>query len=254
MTTSTSQSRSTVNQSAQQKPLFKAAYTELVAVNFQVPPALLANQVPKGLELDFYNDETYVSLVCMVMRKIGVLGIPLTRGFVELSLRFYVRHPGDPENRKGTCFIKNFVSSPTAAWILSSRFESEYKNMKMKAKNKGFKVEGDIPEVEYQWKVEDHWNTLRIRARSQIRNTGSKTKVGFILDHSTHYQSKGNKTLEYQVIRPKWNIWDAAHANFTCDVERLFGRAFVKPLARRPASVFVSSGSDVTICRPTEIK
>ncbi len=59
----------------QQKLLAKAAHTELVAVNFQVPPALLTRQVPKGLELDYYNDETYVSLVCMVMGRIGFMGI-----------------------------------------------------------------------------------------------------------------------------------------------------------------------------------
>jgi uncharacterized protein YqjF (DUF2071 family) len=237
----------------QQKVLAKAAFTELVAVNFQVPPALLTRLVPKGLELDYYNNETYVSLVCMVMRKVGFMGIPLARRFIELSLRFYVRHPSDPENRKGTCFIKNYVSSPTAAWILSNRFESEYHKMKMKCKNRGFKGDSSVPEVEYQWKVDDHWNKLRILARSRIKNTGTKTKVGFILDHSTHYQSKGKKTLEYQVVRPKWTIWDAAQANFTCDVERLFGKSFVNALARRPASVFVTRGSDVTIYRPTEI-
>lgn len=251
--TTTSQPPGTT-QPIQQKPLAKAAFTELVAVNFQVAPALLSKQVPKGLELDYYNNETYVSLVCMVMRKIGVMGIPLTRGFVELSLRFYVRHPNDPVNRKGTCFIKNYVSSATAALILSSRFDHQYHKMKMKYKNKGFKGDATVPEVEYQWKVDDHWNKLRIRARSRIKNTGSDTKVGFILDHSTHYQSKANKTLEYKVDRPKWTVWDAAQANFTCDVERLFGKSFVKTLARRPASVFVTRGSDVTIYRPTEVR
>ena len=241
------------SQPTQQKVLAKEAFTEQVAVNFQVPPDLLTKLVPRGLELDYYNDETYVSLVCMVMGNISFMGIPLTRRFMELSLRFYVRHPSDPTNRKGTCFIKNYVSSPTAAWILGSRFESEYHKLKMKCKNKGFKGEGAIPEVEYQWKVDDHWNKLRIRARSRIKNTGAVTKVGFILDHSTHYQAQGRKTLEYKVERPKWTIWDAAQANFTCDVERLFGKSFVNPMARRPASVFVTRGSEVTIYRPTEI-
>ncbi len=250
--TTTSQSPAKT-QPIQQKVLAKAAFTELVAVNFQVPPALLTRLVPKGLELDYYNNETYVSLICMVMRKVGVMGVPLTRRFVELSLRFYVRHPSDPANRKGTCFIKNYVSSSMAAWILSSRFDTEYRNLKMKFKNKGFEGNDAVPEVEYQWKVDDHWNKLRIRARSQIKNTGPETKVGFILDHSTHYQAKFNKTLEYKVERPAWTIWDAAQANFTCDVERLFGKSFVIPMAKRPASVFVTRGSNVTIYRPTLI-
>lgn len=251
--TSTSTPPATSSQAAP-KLLTKTSQRELVAANFQIPSALLSKLVPKGLELDYYNEETYVSLVCMVMSKVGVMGIPLTRRFAQLSLRFYVRHPSDPENRKGTCCIKNYVSSPTAAMILSSRFECEYDKLKMKWKNTGFKDDGDIPEVEYQWKVDDHWNKLRIRARSEIKNTGPNTKVGFILDHPTHYQAKDNQTFEYKVERPDWTVWDAAHANFTCDVERLFGKCFVSALARRPASVFVTRGSDVAFFRPTLVQ
>ncbi|MGY8747559.1 MAG: DUF2071 domain-containing protein [Pirellulales bacterium] len=235
------------------KLLTPAAYNELVAVNFQINPALLDPYLPRGLELDFYGGETYVSLTCMVMRKIGILGLPISRGFVELSLRFFVRHPDDPLNRKGTCFIKNYVSSPTATWFLNSRFDRDYIKMKMKHKNSGFGSRVTIPEVQYQWKVDDHWNNLRVKARSQIKNTGPDTKVGFILDHASQYLASGKKTLEYKVTRPTWQIWDAAQANFTCDVERLFGKPFVKPLARRPASVFVTEGSDINIYRPVEI-
>jgi len=180
------------------------------------------------------------------------MGIPISRGFAELSLRFYVRHPADPANRKGTCYIKRFVSSPTAAWVLSSRFDTEYEKKKMKFNNHGFR-EGDIPQVEYQWKVEDHWNKLRVRGRSQIKNTGPDTKVGFILDHPTQYIAKDRSVMEYKVSRPKWVVWDAAQANFTCDVQQLFGREFVHALGRRPASVFLTKGSDVSFFRPTEI-
>jgi hypothetical protein len=249
MATSTTK---TPEQSAQQKLLSRAAYTELVAINFQIQPKFLIDRVPKGMELDDFQDDTYVSLVCMVMRKIGVLGIPISRGFVELSLRFYVRHPSDPQNRKGTCFIKRYVSSPTAAWVLSSRFDTEYNKLKMSSKNNGFN-EGGTPQVEYQWEAEEQWNKLRVRGRSRMKNTGPDTKVGFILDHPTQYISNSGKTMEYKVQRPKWSVWDAAQANFTCDVQRLFGKEFVHPLARRPASVFLTKGSDVSIFRPNEI-
>ena len=242
----------TSDQPVRQKLLSTAAYTELVAVNFQIQPKYLLDRVPRGMELDDFNNDTYVSLVCMVMRKICVMGIPISRGFVELSLRFYVRHPNDPQKRKGTCFIKRFVSSPTAAWVLSSRFDTDYNKLKMKSNNSGFH-EGGTPQVEYQWKSEDSWNKLRVRARSRIKNTGPDTKVGFILDHPTQYISKDGKTMEYKVQRPKWSIWNAAQANFTCDVQRLFGKEFVHPLGRRPASVFLTKGSDVSIFRPNQV-
>ncbi len=238
-----------------QKPLLKAAFTELVAINFEVSPSILKDKVPKGLELDFYNKETYVSLVCMVVRKAPFFGLPLAPKFCELSLRFYVRHPSDPKNRKGTCFLRNYLSSASGIRAFSTRLGTDYRKLKMKFENSGFQGgEHEIPHAEYQWKVDDHWNKLRIRARNRIKNTGPDTKVGFILDHSNHYQMVKGKTILYRVQRPKWDAWDAAQANFTCDVQRLFGNEFVKPLAKRPASVFVSPGSDVTIFKPATVK
>lgn len=240
--------------SVPQKPIMKLAHRELVAVNFQIAPKILEEKVPRGLELDYFKDETYVSLVCMLKQDVGIWGVTFVRSFVELSLRFYVRHPSDPANRKGTCFLRNYVSSGMGAWILGTRFEQKYHKLKMKHHNTGFGSETEIPEVDYQWKIDDHWNQLRVRGRSRIKNTGPDTKVGFILDHRTHYQSQIGKTLEYQVSRPKWTVWDAAHANFTCDTQRLFGKEFVAPLKRRPASVFVAAGSEVTVFSPTTVE
>ncbi|MFK7766664.1 MAG: DUF2071 domain-containing protein [Mariniblastus sp.] len=238
---------------SQLKPLMRLALTEVVAVNFKISPDVLSSRVPKGLELDFFNDETYVSLICSTYRKVPFLGLPITPRFGELSLRFYVRHPADPKNRKGTCFIKNYVSSGSGARVLGSVLNSDFRKIKMKFNNTGFQGKNEIPDVEYHWKVDDHWNKLRIRARETIKNTGPETKVGFILDHSNHYQSFKGKTFVYRVQKPKWTTWDAAQANFTCDVQHLFGKEFVKSLAKRPASVFVSPGSDVNIFKPTAI-
>ena len=126
--------------------------------------------------------------------------------------------------------------------------------MKMKHENSGFDDAPDtVPSVDYQWKVGDHWNRLRIKARGRIRRSERETKHGFILGHDNNYSQRKNETLEYRAERPRWTIWDAAQANFTCDVKQLFGYEFEKPLGRRPASVFVSSGSDVTIFRPTVV-
>lgn len=226
---------------------------EVVAANFLVPPDILKKHIPKGVELNYFGDETYVSLVCMVVDKLGLMGIPFAPKSSYLSLRFYVRRSNDPLRRRGTCSIRNYVSSSTTAWLLGSKLEGDYQKIKMKKQNSGFLTKSAIPEAMYQWKVGDHWNKLRIRGRNRIKNTGPKTKVGFILDHVNVYRTIKGKTSEFQVQRPAWRAWDVGQANFACDVEQLFGKAFVKPLARRPASVFVSSGSEVTFFKPQHI-
>lgn len=234
----------------------KARFSELVAVNFAIDPKILEPRVPKGLELDFYNDETYVSLVAMMLRDVRVWGIPIhvASGFEEVNLRFYVRRKDGDGYQRGACFIKDYVSSGAAAWILGSLFKADFHKLKMKHNNSGFDGQPDsVPKVDYQWKVDDHWNRLRIQARSRIPRTSRESKHEFILMHDNEYSQRDGKTLEYRAVRSPWTIWDAAKANFNCDVKKLFGYEFEKPLSKRPASVFVTSGSEVTIYRPTII-
>lgn len=243
--------------SPKKKALMKARFSELVALNFSIAPSILEPFVPKGLELDFFNDETYVSLVAMMLRDVRVFGLPIhiASGFEELNLRFYVRRKVGDSYRKGACFLKDYVNGAAAAWILGKIFKAEFGRLKLKHKNSGFdpKDENAIPEVDYQWKVDDHGNRIRVKARERIQRTGPDTKVGFILNHNNEYSSRDGQTLEYAVARPQWVVWNAAQANFTCDVRKLFGKEFEKPLSRRPASVFVTAGSEVVIYRPEQV-
>ena len=247
---STSQSSDSKN-----KPLLKAEYSDLVAINFQIDDHLLKPLVPVGLELDYFDGDTFVSLVTMKIKRMKIWGIPFSviPAFPEISLRFYVRRTTGDKSENGTCLIKDFVGGATAAWYLRTQFNSEFTKLKIQGQSKGFGID-EIPEVEYRWKHDDQWNNLRVRARSRITNTGKGTKVGFILDHSNYFASQKGRTIAYRVERPQWEVWDAAQANFNCDVKNLFGRAFIKPLSKRPASVFVSAGSHVTVYRPIEIR
>ncbi len=248
-------SKPPVVQTDSSKPLIKARFSELVAINFQIDDQLLKPLVPRGLELDYFNGETYVSLIAMTVSGIRAWGLPfsLVPACPELSLRFYVKNVKSDRVEKGTCLIKDYISGATAAWFLESKFNSEFSKLKIKSSSSGF-GENEIPEVEYQWKIDDSWNKLRVKARSRIQKSGPDTKVGFILEHANYFGTHKGKTLAYRVERPGWVIWDAAQANFNCDVNRLFGKSFIKPLSKRPASVFVTSGSPVTIFRPIEIR
>lgn len=240
---------------AKAKVLFSAGFSNLVALNFQIDPRLLQRHVPKGLELRFFEGETYVSLVAMVLRSVKVWGFPLpvAGGFGELNLRFYVRRKDGDVYQHGACFLKDYVSGATGAWVLGSVFKADFARLKIKHENSGFNSDDPnvVPKVDYSWKVGESSNRIRIVARKKMTQISPNSKVGFFLDNSNEYSRREGKTLEYRAEHPRWTIWDAAKANFTCDVKKLFGEEFVKPLSRRPASVFVSGGSNVKIYRPT---
>ncbi len=242
-------------ENANRKMLLKLRMTQVVALNFPIAPRVLKKYVPKNLELDFFrDDETYVSLVARKISGVRAYGfpLPLTTAFGELNLRFYVRRPTESGYKTGVCTIQNYVSSRLGALVLGRMFDSKIDRMKMKFDNTGFTGK-QVPKVDYTWESKNGKpNRLRIQARDRI-NIVDDSKVGFILNHFNIYATHEGRTLEYSADHPPWTIWDAAQANFTCDVKRLFGEEFGKALKRRPASVFVSVGSGVTVYRPTEV-
>lgn len=235
----------------------KANWTEIVSVNFQIDPSILQPRVPKGLELDFHNDETFISLIALRLNyvKMGSFPMPICRGFEGIGLRFYVKRQVGPRYLTGTCLIKDYVSTAMGAWILSSVFKIKSAKAKIKRTSSGFfsPGEADVPQVEYKWSIGDVQNKIKVKARARMKKTGPDTKVGFILGHNNTYNYRDSQAFEHRVQRPPWVVWDAAQASFECNTKQMFGQEFVKTLSRRPSSVFVAEGSPVTFFRPTAI-
>lgn len=242
-------SRST-RQAEPAKPLVKLVHANCVTINFTISPDVLKSSIPHGLTLDYYKGDTFVSLVCMQIKSLPFCGLPIIPRFCELSLRCFVSETDDP-TRKGVLYLKSYLSGKFGAWALGNLVPHNYQGLAIKANHQGGDLEA--PEIDYAWKVEGHENRLRVRARDRIAKKETSTKVGFVVSHSSHYQASQGSTIGYDITRPEWVLWDAAQANFTCDVRRLFGAPFVKPLAARPVSVFVSAGSEVTLHRPRKI-
>ena len=62
-------------------------------LNFAIDPRWLAPYLAASTELDFFDDETYVSMVGFLFCHTMVVGLPIPahRNFEEVNLRFYVR-------------------------------------------------------------------------------------------------------------------------------------------------------------------
>lgn len=225
-------------------------FANAVAINFSMSADALEEYIPQGLVLDYYKGETYVSLVCMEVKGLTFLGLPMVPRFCELSLRCFVSERAD-SSRRGVFILKSYASSKFGSWVFGNLIPNSHQVLPIKANNQ-FGA-NRAPDLDYQWKVEGHENRMRIRARDRIARIDPSSKLGFILSHSTRYQSIQGQVTVYDVGRPEWDLWDAAQANFTCDVRRLFGTKFVKPLAARPVSVFLSPGSKVTLHKPSPL-
>lgn len=65
----------------------KAEWRKLVMVNYEVNPEVLKDYIPKGTELDFYENKCYISVVGFMFLNTKLLGvkIPFHVNFEEVN-------------------------------------------------------------------------------------------------------------------------------------------------------------------------
>ena len=66
-----------------------AHWENLIMANYAVNPEVLKPYLPNGVELDYYNTKTYVSLVGFMFKRTSLfqLPIPFLGTFEEINLR-----------------------------------------------------------------------------------------------------------------------------------------------------------------------
>lgn len=230
---------------------FKARFSEMVLINFEVAPRVLKKILPHGLEADLYHGAAHLCLVVKKVQRLRKFGVPVSPPFGSLSLQLYVKEATPAGDRFGTLRLKHYVQGALPAWVLGKLTQGEISVLPMKLSAK--KQPRDRPPVlEYKWKIGDAWNHIRVRGRSRVKNLQSE-KMAYVLRHVDRYVHSGRQVYRSEIETPQWVIWDVAQAKFDCDVKQLFGQEFVKPMSGRPASVFVSRGKEVSISKPIPV-
>jgi uncharacterized protein YqjF (DUF2071 family) len=110
------------------RPLLSAEWRNLVLLNYEVDPAVLAPHVPAGTELDFHEGKTYLSIVGFQFQSTRLCGlrIPGHANFEEVNLRFYVRRRAEEGWRRGVTFIRELAPrravALTARWLYNENY------------------------------------------------------------------------------------------------------------------------------------
>ena len=118
-----------MSQTASKRPVFLTGeWRKLILVNYAVEPTILEKNLPAKTELDFWNGQTYISLVGFMFLRTKVLGLPAVfhREFPEVNLRFYVRRKVGGEWRRGVVFIKELVPKPVIALSANVLYGESY--------------------------------------------------------------------------------------------------------------------------------
>jgi len=225
-----------------QKKLLIAEWRKLILANYEIDPAFLKKYLPAGTELDELENKYYVSLVGFMVLKTRLHGfrIPFHSNFPEVNLRFYVRCKSGNNWKRGVVFINQFVPKPAITFIANKVYKERFVTYPLKHKFE----QGNKLRVGYYWKKDNKWNKLEVTADPNFYELKPGSKEEFIIERYWGYSSiHKNKTEEFRVDHPRWNIYPIENYSIDCNFKSLYGNDFGSLNNKGPASVLLAEGS-----------
>lgn len=236
-----------------QSVFLSAEWRNLAMVNYEIDPSVLEPFVPKGTELDLWNDKAFVSLVGFMFLNTKVWGVPVPfhRNFEEMNLRFYIKRRHPDGDRRAVAFIKEIVPRRAIAFLARLLYNENYVALPMRHK---IEKQDKRLSAEYSWKSNEKWQHLGVQCKGDPFLPEKGSLAEFITEHYWGYVKQRNEdTFEYKVSHPQWHVWEAEKCSIDIDVETLYGPTFAPYLNKTPISAFLAEGSSVTVSKANSL-
>ncbi len=220
----------------------------LAILNYEADARLLLPLVPRGTELDRWENKVFVSLIgfqFLNTKLFGMLPIPFHSDFDEINLRFYVRRQVQDEVRRGVVFIREIVPRRATAFVAKVFYNENYIALPMA--HQVHSTEGAVCAT-YRWRFDGSWNDISVRTVGVAQVPAADSVEQFITEHYWGYSSqRGGGCVEYRVAHPSWKVWQVQQSSFTGEQRNLFGNELSAVLQSAPHSAFLAEGSAVTV-------
>ena len=167
-----------------------AEWRHLVLLNYEVDPAVLEPYVPQGLELDFWNDKTYVSVVGFAFQRARFFGLPVPfhRSFPEVNLRFYVKREMAAGERRGVVFLKEIVPRRAVAFVARALYGEKFISLPMRMTAEADRhFRGMARRVRYDWRLGREHYAIEAASNSPPRRAQPGSLDEFIIEHYWAY-------------------------------------------------------------------
>lgn len=227
-----------------------AKWLDLVMANYAVEPKILQTFVPPGTELDFFEGKCFASLVAFKFFDTKVLGVPIPFhiNFEEVNLRFYVRRETENEIKRGVVFIKEIVPRFAIAFVARTLYGEPYECWKMSHAQ-------SEKEIVYGWQKGVCDNSVKVEFGNNLGVPAENSEGEFIIEHYWGYTKRGeNRTDEYKVEHPKWNLFEAKNAEIKVDFGTTYGNRFAFLNKEKPQSVLLAEGSAIAVYKGEKLK
>jgi uncharacterized protein len=234
------------------KTFLTAEWRKLMMANYEVPAGILTKYIPAGTELDVWKGKCLVSLVGFrfLNTKVKGFGIPFHRNFTEINLRFYVRYYDEKIGwKRGTVFIKEIVPLPAITFVAKQVYGEKYETMAMKY---FWKQNESNSEIEYAC-YKQQWHTMKVVANKQASDIEVGSEEEFITEHYWGYTTHSDRTKEYGVQHPRWQVYKLEESKIKFDFKILYGSEFEFLTFEKPTSVFLAEGSPIKVMQGLKV-
>lgn len=231
------------------RKFLSAKWLDLVMANYAVAPELLAERVPPGTALDFFEGQCYASLVAFKFFDTRVLGVkvPFHTDFEEVNLRFYVKRETGEETRRGVVFVKEIVPRRAISFVARTLYGEPYECWRMSHAHEG-------NDLTYRWSLGACENHVKIEIGESLGVPTENSPGEFIIEHYWGYTKRGaHRTDEYKVEHPKWELFGVREAEIRVDFGRTYGEQFSFLSSIEPDSIFLAKGSDIAVYKGAKI-
>lgn len=231
------------------KKFLTAKWHDLVMTNYDVEPSLLEEFVPRGTTLDFHEGKCFVSLVAFMFLDTRVLRVPVPFhiDFEEVNLRFYVKRETSEETRRGVTFIKEIVPRFAIATVARVFYGEPYEAWRMSHAKTG-------NELSYTWRKGNCENNVNVEIGGNLGVPDENSHGEFIIEHYWGYTKRGeNRTDEYKVEHPKWELFSVNDYEIAVDFSRTYGERFAFLSNEKPYSILLAKGSEIAVYKGARI-
>lgn len=225
----------------------KANWENIIMANYEIDPKILIPFLPKGVELDLYDEKAYISLVGFMFKKTKLFKIPIPYfgTFEEINLRFYVVRKEGNTIKRGVVFINETIPYPIVAWMANKLYKEHYTVVPTKH---DIKIEHKSKKVHFEWLLNKKWNSIYVEATTESKPMKSKSLEKFIFEHYYGYTKiDQNNTEEYKLQHPSWLVNKVLNYKMDCDFTAMYGNSFSVLNHTEPEAVFIAEGSSVGI-------
>lgn len=225
----------------------KANWEDIIMANYEIDPAIVLPFLPKGVELDLFNNKCYISLVGFMFKNTKIFNIPIPKfgTFEEINLRFYVKKTENNSIKRGVVFINETIPYPIVAWVANKLYKEHYTvvpTKHQKVKNK------ETQSIAFEWEVEKKWQSIAVTSSIESENMKKDSLEEFIFEHYYGYTKVNDfKTEEYKLQHPSWKTRKVIDYKIKCDFEAMYGKSFAVLNQTEPEAVFIAEGSAVGI-------